>query len=86
MIDYGENVGDNIYKYFYTINSIKLFLITINAVELVKILMWYFILYIFIYIWLLGKCKNMLIKVCLGHIKMLRQLPTIILTVAHHNF
>ena len=39
MIDYGENVGDNIYKYFYTINSIKLFLITINAVELVKILM-----------------------------------------------
>ena len=36
MIDYGENVDDNINKYCCTINFIKLYLITINAVELVK--------------------------------------------------
>ena len=39
MIDYGEYIGDDINKYCYTINFIKLSLITINVFELVKNLM-----------------------------------------------
>lgn len=34
MIDYNQNVGDNIKKYCYTINFIKLYLILLNRVEL----------------------------------------------------
>ena len=50
MIDYCQNVGDNINKYFYTFKFIKLYLITINAVELVfKKLMWYIYIYIYDY-------------------------------------
>ena len=39
MIDYGENIGDDINKYCYIINFIKLSFININTFELDKNLM-----------------------------------------------
>lgn len=35
MIDYSQNIGDNVNKYYYTINFIRLSLIIINGFELV---------------------------------------------------